>query len=75
MSIREFSARVAEMNAYLTEIPPYEADQELSGEELIDIVEFAIANYWQKIMVLQGFEPLDHTTAFRKSWSKSQSQL
>jgi hypothetical protein len=63
MSIREFSARVAEMNAYLTEFPPFEADQELSGEEIIDILEFAIPNSWQKNMVLQGFEPLDHTTA------------
>jgi hypothetical protein len=61
MTTREFSARLMEMNSYLKEFPPFDLDQELAMEELIDILEFGVPNSWQKNMVLQGFDPLIHT--------------
>jgi hypothetical protein len=61
MTTREFAARVNEMNEYLKQFPPFDEDQELTEEEILDILEFAIPNGWQKNMVLQGFDPVIHT--------------
>ena len=61
MTTRDFAARVAELNAYLKEFPPFVNNQELPEEEVLDILEFGVPNSWQKNMVLQGFEPLNHT--------------
>jgi hypothetical protein len=63
MTTREFAARVNELNEYLKQFPPYDDDQELAEEEILDILEFAVPNTWQKNMVLQGFDPLMHTSS------------
>jgi hypothetical protein len=60
MSTRLFVARIAEMNAYLQEFPPFEDNQELDEQEIVDILEFGVPNSWQKNMVLQGFDPMIH---------------
>ena len=61
MSTREFAARLAELNAYLADFPPFENDQGLAQDEIIDILEFGVPNAWQRNMVLQGFDPMLHT--------------
>jgi hypothetical protein len=63
VAMREFAARVAEMNEYLSQFPPFDNDQSLTNEEIVDILEFAVPNSWQKSMVLQGFDPLIHTVS------------
>jgi hypothetical protein len=61
MTTREFSARVNELNGYLKHFPPFDQDQELTEEELLDLLEFGVPNAWQKNMVLQWFDPVIHT--------------
>jgi hypothetical protein len=61
--MREFAARVSELNEYLAYFPPFDNNQSLTNEEVLDILEFAIPNTWQKSMVLQGFDPLIHTVS------------
>lgn len=61
LTTREFSVRVSELNSYLKSFPPFGNGQELSEEEILDLMEFAVPNAWQKNMVLQGFDPVIHT--------------
>ena len=61
MRIRDFLARFKELNKYLEEFPPYNANQELPEDEIILILESAIPSKWQQQMVLQGFEVVDKT--------------
>lgn len=63
MTTREFAARISELNQYLKQFPPFEDNQEIDEEEIIDIIEFGIPHSWQKHMVLQGFDPLENTLA------------
>jgi len=63
MPIKDFMSRLTEINSYLEFFPPFEADQPLPPDELVDIGEFAIPLTWQKEMVLQGFEPAEHDTS------------
>ena len=60
MTMRDFMSRLTEINAYLEFFPPFEPDQVLPSDEIVDIGEFAIPMSWQREMVLQGFEPADH---------------
>jgi hypothetical protein len=63
MTTREFAARVSELNQYLKQFPPFEYNQELDEDEIIDILEFGIPHSWQNYMVLQGFDPMESTLA------------
>ena len=58
-------ARLIEINSYLPEFPPTTtggADPaSLPDDELLDILEFGMPSSWQKQMVLQDFDPLQHT--------------
>ena len=62
MSMRDFMARLTEINSYLKYFPPFAANAELPMDELVDIGEFAVPLSWQREMVLQGYEPADHDT-------------
>ena len=61
MKTREFAARISELNQYLKQFPPFEDNQELDDDEIIDIVEHAIPRSWQDNIVLQGYDPDDST--------------
>jgi hypothetical protein len=61
MTTRAFAARVAELNTYLEEFPPFEANQELDDPEIMDILENGVPGTWSKNMVLQGFDPVEST--------------
>ena len=61
MTIREFINRLVEINEYLTYFPPFNQENKLPVEELMDIAEFAVPSQWQKAMVLHGFDPTEHT--------------
>jgi hypothetical protein len=58
---REITARVAELNAYLEDLPPFEDNQELDNIEIMDILENGVPNTWSKNIVLQGFDPMEST--------------
>ena len=65
LKTREFMARLAELNSYLTQFPPQQvggpAIDPLDDDEVKDIGEFAVPASWQKGMVQHGFDPADHT--------------
>jgi hypothetical protein len=63
MSTRAFAERGAEINAYLMEFPPFDVNQELDDVEIMDILENVVPNTWSKIMVLQVFDPMEHTAS------------
>ena len=57
-----YCARFAELNNYLESFPPHNGrDQCLPDDEVLEHLEFAIPNSWQKQMIMQGFNTLEHT--------------
>ena len=57
-----YCARFAELNKYLESFPPYAgATQCLPQDEVLEHLEFAIPNSWQKQMVMQGFVTMEHS--------------
>ena len=61
MKIREFVARVNELNDYLKQFPPKSENQELQPDELKDIFEFAIPNKWHNQAIVQGKDIMSMT--------------
>ena len=64
MSMKEYKARVAELDLKLAHFPKLAngapADnQRLQEDELMDIYEFSIPTSWQRQMFLHGFDPID----------------
>jgi hypothetical protein len=63
--IRDFIARLVEMNNYLPQFPPQQLGVAvgviLDNEALKEVGEFSIPASWQKGMVQHGFDPADHT--------------
>ena len=51
MSMRDFMARLTEINSYLQFFPPFDANANLPMDELVDIGEFAVPLSWQHEMV------------------------
>ncbi len=59
MSLREYYQHLTRINYdELPLLPPFEADQGLSTDELIDIIIFGCPKSWSKEMEKQGFDPL-----------------
>ncbi len=64
VSIREHVARVIEINKLIEQFPPMREGGNavaLPDDELLDLLEFGCPNSWQKAMLLQDFDPVDHT--------------
>lgn len=64
LPVREFMARLLELNEYFKFFPPTEGNEEpkkLSQEEIMDIAEYAMPNNWQKAMMMHGFDPIAHS--------------
>jgi hypothetical protein len=65
VKVREFMARFAELNEYLTRFPPQQnggpSITPLDDDEQKDIAEFAVPHTWQKGMVQHGFDPSTFT--------------
>jgi len=63
MSVRDFVARLQELNGYLSSFPP---EGTMQGEPLPDdvlkeILEFGIPSSWLSAMDITGFSPMTHT--------------
>ncbi len=63
MKIREFVARVQELNQYLTYFPPGGDNQRLSQDDLLELLESSIPNTWQREFTRTGYDPVDGTIA------------
>ena len=62
MKAREYANHLVRINTEeIPFIPPAAANQELSNDELIDILLFGTPKSWQREMDRQGFDPLDNT--------------
>ena len=64
MKIRDYAARLSEINNYLPSFPENangEKPEVLPEDEMVDLMEFGVPNSWQRYMALQDFEPLDGT--------------
>ena len=59
--IREFNARLHELNSYLPDFPPGGANQQLPPDDLSEILEFSMPNKWHSHMVMHNFVPSEHT--------------
>ena len=56
--IREFMARMIELNNHMVFFLDRNEDSKLPVEELLDIAKFGVPAAWQKLMVMQGFNPV-----------------
>jgi hypothetical protein len=61
-SMREFVARINEINAYMEEFPPgFKKSQTIDDSEMKDLLEFAIPISWRVKMAEHAFRPIEHT--------------
>ena len=65
MTTREYVARLTEINGYLPLFPPVKEGEAhptaLPQDEIVDLLEYGVPNSWQRSMILQDFNPLQHT--------------
>jgi len=61
MKIRSYISRVFEINELLKQFPPYNDDQALHEDDLIELIDSHIPNKWQQVMVVQKFDPLENS--------------
>jgi hypothetical protein len=50
-TVREYVARLLELNNYLDKFPPFQDNQRFSNEELAEIIEYSMPSMWQQKMV------------------------
>ena len=65
MKVRQYVARVLEINKILQQFPLQAGEnanlsQKLPSDEILDLSEFDMPSFWQKTIVVQGFDPLEH---------------
>ena len=62
MTMKEYISRFQQLNSYLAMFDSNRgALNKLPNDEIIEHAEFAIPASWRQQMILQGFEPIDHT--------------
>eukprot|EP00957_Ditylum_brightwellii_P156710 11928196-Ditylum_brightwellii.AAC.1 len=61
MSMKEWVARVSELNGYLKDFPAHNGNptQPLDADELLDILEYRLPASWCREFTVQGFDPVD----------------
>ena len=60
-TMREFVTRINEMNAMMVEFPPkFDRTQQISADEMKDLLEFAIPISWRVEMIKQAFRLIEH---------------
>jgi hypothetical protein len=62
MGVREFYNHLVRINyTELTKLPPFNANQQLGDNEVVDVLLYAFPKSWQGEMERQGFDPLLNT--------------
>ena len=60
MTIRAYYQHLLRINyEEIPKLPPFRANQELSNDEILDIILFGTPKSWQKEMERQGFDPME----------------
>jgi len=59
LSIKEYYARLKELNEYLALFNQRGAANKLQDDEIMEHLHFSIPNRWQKEMIMHGFEPIE----------------
>ncbi len=62
-TIRKYTARLSEINGYLKDFPPHQANKAIPMDELLKILEFTVLVSWQHQMTHHGIEPSQQTIA------------
>ena len=79
MKIRDYVARVKEINNYLPFFPrknPATHVLNLGGDKLLDLLDLRVPIKWQKEMHLHSFKPLDGTIRdFVEFWKRLEISL
>ena len=67
MKIRQYVSHLTRINSdELPHMPPFLPDQQLSGDEILDIVMFGIPKSWEKEMAKQDFDPFRNGATLRQ---------
>jgi hypothetical protein len=67
MTIRQYAGHLVRINdEELPHLPPYSANQRLSGDEMLDIIMFGIPKSWEKEMNKQDFDPFRNGFTMRQ---------
>jgi hypothetical protein len=67
LKMKEYMARIEELNNYLKMFPGYHDGMELQDDELLDLYEFGVPTSWQKQFLVQNWDPIQHSKQeFRK---------
>eukprot|EP00957_Ditylum_brightwellii_P204936 15341463-Ditylum_brightwellii.AAC.1 len=61
ISVKEWVAKVSELNSYLKDFPAHSRNptQPLDADELLDILEYRVPTSWCREFTMQGFDPVD----------------
>ena len=54
----EHIARINKINAYLSAFLPFQANQKILEDEILNILEFGVPSTWQKEFWRQGYDPI-----------------
>lgn len=61
LKMKEYMARVEELNNYLEYFPGYEEERKLHSDELLEIFQHGVPNSWQKTMLIHDFDPIERS--------------
>eukprot|EP00957_Ditylum_brightwellii_P139477 10630133-Ditylum_brightwellii.AAC.1 len=63
MSVKEWVARVLELNCYLKDFPVHNRNptKSLDMDEQLDILEYRVPLSWRREFTVQGFDPVDQS--------------
>jgi hypothetical protein len=59
LNVRQYVARVTEIVSKFTLYPGYKREMAMTDDEVADIVANSVPNFWERMMVLQGFDILE----------------
>lgn len=62
MKVRTYAQHILRINlSELPELPPFQDNNALSNDEVMDILLYGTPKSWQREMERQGYDPLEHT--------------
>ena len=64
LSIREFVARILEINSYFPDFPepsPGVKEAKINDRDIKDLVEFGLPDHWKRAMLHQNFMFIEHS--------------
>ena len=59
LTVRQYVARVMEIVSKFKYFPGYKAEMAMTNDEIADVIANSVPSFWERMMVLQGFDILD----------------